>query len=512
MSVRSLAGLWLLPLLAVTSLAGAGNDEVALVEAAEAGDTRAVHALLMKGVDSNARVPDGTTALHWAVHNDDLEMASGLIRAGANANAANRYGATPLLLACTNGNASIVETLLEAGANPNTFSAGETALMTAARTGSVDAVRVLLDSGADPHLQGALRGQTALMAAGAEQHDAVVRMLLEHNTDVHVRSTGGFTALLFAVRGGGVESVRAMLEAGADVDDTLRDGTSALMLAIVNGYYDLAAFLLDAGAEPNAVDAGRAALHILVQTHNWDGNDKAGVSERGDIGYLGLMRKLISHGANPNTGMTKNREVQFAEGATASGQSFVVSAIGATPFWWAARAADLPAMNLLLENGADPLLATIENVTPLAMAAGVGYLDAQTPGSERDALEAVRLLLELGADVNAASECDPKDTRVEDRTLEDELRGRSRCCGWTALHGAASRGADTIIDYLVRQGARLDATDAFGRTPLNIAEGHVLYISVYIRESSQRLLRELIREQEARPQAAAPRAARCCAT
>ena len=214
------------------------------------------------------------------------------------------------------------------------------------------------------------------------------------------------------------------------------------------------------------------------------------------------MQKLISHGANPNAGMTKNREVQFAEGATASGQSFVVSAIGTTPFWWAARAADLPAMSLLLENGADPFLATIEKVTPLAMAAGVGYLDAQTPGSEGDALEAVRLILELGADVNAASECDPKDTRVEDRTLEDELRGRSRCCGWTALHGAASRGADTIIEFLVHQGARLDATDAFGRTPLNIAEGHVLYISVYIRESSQRLLRRLIREQDATSQIA----------
>jgi ankyrin repeat protein len=503
MRVGSLAGLWLLPLLAVASLAGAGNDDIALVEAAEAGNARAVDTLLVQGVDANASAPDGTTALHWAVHNDDLEMANAIIRAGANANAANRYGATPLLLACTNGNASIVRTLLEAGANPHTFAAGETALMTAARTGSVDAVRVLLDAGADPHIQEALRGQTALMAAAAEQHDTVVRMLLEHGAEVHVRSTGGFTALLFAVRGGDVQSVRAVLEADADVDDTLRDGTSALMLAIVNGYYDLAAFLLDAGADPNAIAAGRTALHILVQTHNWDGNDKASVTERGDIGYLGLMQELMSHGANPNAGMTKNREVQFAEGATASGQSFVVNATGATPFWWAARAADLPGMNLLLDNGADPFLATIEKVTPLAMAAGVGYLDAQTPGSERDALEAVRLILALGADVNAASECDPKDVRDDRRTLEDDLRGRSRCCGWTALHGAASRGADSIIELLVQQGARLDATDAFERTPLNIAEGHVLYISVYIRESSQRLLRKLIREQEDASQVAA---------
>ncbi len=480
-------GLWCVAVLAATTGAAAGNDDISLVGAAELRDRPAVDALLMQGADVNAPAPDGTTALHWAVRYDDLEMARVLIRAGANANAANRYGATSLLLACTNGNASIVDALLKAGANPNTFSAGETALMTAARSGSVDAVRVLLDHGADPHPAERLRGQTALMTAAAARHGAVVRTLIEHEADVHVRSGGDFSALLFAVRAGGADAVRALLEAGADVNDTLRDGTNALMLAIVNGHYDLAAFLLDQGADPTANDAGRTALHILVQTHNWDGNDKAGVVESSAIGYLGLIDKLVAHGANPNAQMTRDRDVRFPEGATASGQSFVVNVIGATPFWWAARAADLPAMNSLLEHGADPRLVTTENVTPLAMAAGVGYLDGQTPGSEPDALEAVRLILALGADINAASECE-RDPRAEGSLF------RGLCCGWTPLHGAASRGADTIIRYLAEQGARLDAEDARGRTPLDIAEGHVLYISVYIRESSARLLRELLRE------------------
>ena len=499
MRARSLAGLWLVPMLAIASLAAAGNDDVALVEAAEKGDALAVRTLLTKGADVNAPSPDGTTALHWAVHNDELDMANALVRAGANAGVANRYGATPLLLACTNGNASIVETLLRAGANPDAFSAGETALMTAARTGSVDAVRVLLDYGADTHLKESLRGQTALMAAAAETHGAVVQMLVAHKADVHVRSTGGFSALLFAARAGGVDAVRGLLEAGANVNDTLRDGTSALMLAIVNGHYDLAAFLLDEGADPNAIEAGRAALHILVQTHNWDGNDKAAVRERGTIGYLGLMQKLIAHGANPNAGMTKNSEVQLPDGHSASGQSFVVNAIGATPFWWAARAADLAAMDLLLENGADPFLATIEQVTPLAMAAGVGYLDAQTPGSERDALEAVKRILALGADINAANVCDMGNS--VDAQNRNTIR-RGRCCGWTPLHGASSRGANTIIRFLVAQGARLDAKDAQGRTPLDLAEGHILYLGPYIRTHSARLLRELMREHEATSQGA----------
>ena len=68
---------------------------------------------------------DGTTPLHFAVHNDNLEEAAKLIRAGADAKAANRYGVTPLVLACTNGNGAMVELLLESGADPNATMPGK---------------------------------------------------------------------------------------------------------------------------------------------------------------------------------------------------------------------------------------------------------------------------------------------------------------------------------------------------------------------------------------------------
>ena len=475
-------------LLTAAGVGAAANEDGTLVGATEVRDAGAVYSLLAAGADVDAPSADGTTALHWAVHHDDLDMVRALITAGADVNAANRYGATSLLLACTNGSAPVVDALLRAGANPDTFAVGETALMTAGRTGSVDAARLLLAHGADPRLTEKLRGQTALMSAAAARQAGMALLLVDHGADVNLHSAGGFSALAFAARAGGHDAVRALLESGADVNDMLRDGTTVLMLAIVNGQYDLAALLLDEGANPNASDAGRTALHILVQTHNWDGLDKAGVVEQGEIGYLGLMEKLLAHGADPNAGMTRDEEVRFPEGVTASGQSFAVSVIGATPFWWAARSADLPAMRVLLAHGADPLLATAERVTPLAMAAGVGYLDGQTPGTEADALEAVRMILELGAEINAGSEC-ARDANAEGSPY------RGLCCGWTPLHGAASRGADSIITYLVERGAQLDARDQRGRTPLDLAEGHVLYISVYIRESSARLLRELMREQ-----------------
>ena len=487
MRVGAFGALWAAAILAAAGVAAANADGT-LVGAAETRDAGAVYSMLADGADVDSPQADGTTALHWAVHHDDLDMVRALIAAGADVNAANRYGATSLLLACTNGSAPVVDALLQAGASPDAFAVGETALMTAARTGSVDAARLLVEHGANPHLTEELRWQTALMSAAAARHAGMVRLLVGHGADVNLHSRGGFSALAFAARAGGPEAVRALLEAGADVNDVLRDGTSVLMLAIVNGHYDLAAFLLDEGANPNAIDAGRTALHILVQTHNWDGLDKAGVIEQGEMGYLGLMQSLLAHGADPNAGMTRDLEVRFPEGVTASGQSFAVNVIGATPFWWAARSADLPAMKLLLAHGADPLLATVENVTPLAMAAGVGYLDGQTPGSEEDALEAVRMILERGADINAGSQC-----ARDENAAGSPYRGL--CCGWTPLHGAASRGADSIITYLVERGAQIDARDQRGRSPLDLAEGHVLYISVYIRESSARLLRDLMREQ-----------------
>ena len=125
--------------------------------------------------------------------------------------------------------------------------------------------------------------------------------------------------------------------------------------------------------------------------------------------------------------------------------------VGATPFWLAAAVGDVSVMRVLAASGADPLLATKENVTPLMVAAGVGrrvagHMD-RTAEEERSALEAVKLAVELGADVNAANET-----------------------GLTALHGAAYTGANTIIQFLVDKGAKIDAMDKFAQTPLSITQ------------------------------------------
>ena len=145
--------------------------------------------------------------------------------------------------------------------------------------------------------------------------------------------------------------------------------------------------------------------------------------------------------------------------------------IGATPFFLAAKTADAPMMRLLAAAGADPLARTGENATPLMAAAGVGYRQGESPGTEAEALEAVKLAVELGDDVNAANGI-----------------------GFTALHGAAVRGANSIIQFLVDKGARLNARDRRGRTVYTIAEEGAgdsnqrrqLHTAAYLRELAGR--------------------------
>ena len=502
---------WMVVLVSVAGL-GAASNRPALIDAVKQADTASVRALLQQQVDVNATEPDGTTALHWAAHRDNREMVELLIRADAHVGATNDYGVTPLSLACTNGNGDIVERLLDAGADPETRTSGETALMTAARTGGLDAVNVLLARGADVSATDPGSAQTVLMAAVAEAHPAVAHVLLEHGADLQAKSQAGFTALAFAVRAGDLESVKLLLAAGASANEKLAvvrraeidgsadymdtpDGTTVLVLAIANAHYELGKYLLDQGADPNAVSEGRTALHAVVQTMNWEGlgSPDAELTGSGRLGARDLLAALLAAGANVNATLAK-----IGRGRNSSVRGYTVEeseTVGVTPFWIAARAGDVRTMRVLAAHGADPDLGTLQGTTPLMVAAGVGFTDGATPGSEADALQAVKFLLELGADVNAAQGTGPDCTP---RNYSGGGGGKNYngwVCGWTPLHGAAARGANSIVEFLVDHGARLDVRDKTGKTPLQVAEFTSLNATAYIRESTARLLGELMSEK-----------------
>lgn len=442
---------WLLAPWLVSMSLGAADVGTAIADATKNRDMKAVADLLAQRVDVNTRQPDGTTALHWAVRWDALEMVDQLIRAGANVNATNRYNITPLALACINGSAAVVEKLLQAGADLNAAPNGEPPLMLAARTGDFETVKLLLTHGAAVNAKETERGQTALMWAVAEANPTVAKLLIENGADVHARSTSGFTPLMFGVRKGDLESVRTLLAAGANPNEEVPDGSPLSFVAIVNAHYELAAFLVERGADPNGVDkTGRTALHALIDARNTVGAQfqyTRAPTQTGNLDTAGLIQALLANGANPNVRIQKLD-------SPAPGRN-VVDAIdaglnlnGATPFFLAAQNVDAQAMHILVAGGADPRLPTNDNSTPLMAAAGLGSRQRQGGPTPAGVLEAVRLAVELGGDVNA--------TNVH---------------GQTALHGAVYRGVDEVIQFLVDRGAKLDAKDKMGRTPIALAEG-----------------------------------------
>jgi uncharacterized protein len=474
-------------LLASLMVLAGPETEVRLADAAMNRDIATVRSLLNQKVDVNEPGKDGTPALHWIVRVDDLDTARLLIQAGANAKLADRYGVTPLYLACSNGNAAMIQLLLDAGADPNSADpTGETSLMTAAKVGDVDSVKVLVDRGAkvdaaDPAFQ-----QTALMVAVRENHPDVVRLLVQRGANVNAKTRtgetpgwilpnsvpgfghgvgivrgglpergsryfipGGLTPLLYAARDGRLEVAGILVDAGADLKATDPNGITPLLMAISNNQIATARYLIDKGAEINVTDwYGRTPLWTAVEVRNMDednGSFENGVDREP---VLELIKVLLDKGANPNARTKESIPIRRFMLRT-TGTLEWVDFTGQTPFLRAAYAGDLTVMRLLLEHGADPKIATYGGTTALMVAAGVNWVVDQTyDEGAKNLLEAVKLCYELGMSVNDVNSM-----------------------GVTAVMGAANRGSDDIIEFLVSKGARLDVKDNEGRTPLNWAEG-----------------------------------------
>jgi len=483
--------------------APAPTPEAQLADAVKKADVAAVKALLAKKADVNAAAADSSTPLDWAVDANNLEIANLLLGAGANVNGATRYKITPLALACENGNAAMIERLLQAGADANaTSEQGETALMTASRNGNVDAIKTLLMHGAKVNVTEPYKGQTALMWAAGQGNSGAEALLIEFGADAHAKSKAGYTPLLFAVLNNQIDAAKTLLDHGANIEDAAPDGTTALNVAMVNAYYDLASVLLDYKANPNAPDPRGSALHTVIWLRkpgtSWEAAALASDPEpvprpTGRVSALQIAEKLLQKGANPNVRITWE-EMPMTKGLGTTrnppninlGRHYL-SFVGATPFYSAARNGDAPMMRLLVKYGADPSIATEVGVTPLMAAACLDYYEGETPGpltgvSEAERLDAVKLAYDLGNDINARTHLgdfpmigSPEYTLLDYPLNMDDLLelgvGDPRWDGMTALHGAVIGNQPSILQFMIDHGAKLDARNRLGWTPLMMTKG-----------------------------------------
>jgi uncharacterized protein len=527
MSRRHLGVSAVLALSLVAGLAAQPNAIVA--EAAMQKNAGAVRELLKGGADVNGAQGDGMTALHWAATHGDAALTEMVLLAGGNVRAMTRINSyTPLFLAAREGNADVVRLLLQHGADPKAVSTtGSTPLMLAAAAGNVEAVTAILDAGAEIDARENARGQTALMFAAAYNRVAAVSLLAARGADVKATSKvvnlfelteeaadaanvsqggaparagqvpgrdraynyteligymGGMAPLHFAAREGHLDTARALLAAGADVNQPRDgDGTTPLLMASLNGHFDLGGFLLEHGANPNlAAENGATPLYAVVnvvyaQKSNYP-QPRAFLQQKQT--YLDYMSLLLDKGANPNARL-KKKVWYSGYNSDLSG----VDEVGATPFWRAAYASDVPAMKLLVARGADPYIPTVKpagrqrfgdqqrvvtevaglppvpvggpSVTALHAATGVGYSEGFAANAHiihpAGWMPAVKYLVEeLGVDVNA------RDHN-----------------GNTALHNAAARGDIEMILYLVSKGADVKAVNREGQTTADMANGPV---------------------------------------
>lgn len=462
-----------------------------LAELIKAGDRDAALAMIRAGADVNRPLNEGSTPLLWAVYHVDAELVATLLRNEADPNAANNFGATPLSEAVRVANAGMTELLLDAGADPNKSNEdGQTPLMLAAWTGVTAVAELLIEHGARVNGEEAWTGQSALMWAAARKHADMTRLLIANGADVNIRArtfdwsvqitaeprnqyrpAGGLTPLLYAARGGCLDCVRAIVEAGADVEIPSPEGVTPLIVAIDNFHFDVANYLLDAGADPENFDWwGRTPLYTAIDVRTIESRgDRLGPDAQRQA--LALARRLLDMGVFVDPVLNFGRPGPGGGNGRFSDEHL---STGTTPLLRAAVSHDFEAVELLLSYGADVDYPNIFGATPLIVAAGLatprGLLSDgsvySAPDVEDRAIATIKLLLDAGADINA---------RVTDTTSYTAFIPRHNAMtdrqGQTAIYGPGVWGWMKVAKFLIENGADVNITDDYGKTPVDSALG-----------------------------------------
>ena len=472
---------------------------------AEVGQSGTVRALLEAGANAESRNANGSAPLHFAAMSGSVEAVVALADYGADVNLREaKWGQTPLMFAASRNRVSAIEALINRGGDVGITSKVVLLQRLSDQDKVANAVRdsvlsIYRAKSPDPETWAPTLTQTqeALRAARAYEPVEPVEAWEVMRIDWDSAQTagraptsqekagyqGGLTALLHAVREGHPEAAIALLEGGADINQPSGgDLSTPINSAMINGHYDLGLELLKRGADPDMANypSGITPLYAVINTR-WASKSRypqQRAFEQQEASHIETMKALLEAGADVNARLTMDYwYLAYNFGGIG------INTWGATPFWRAAHGLDVPAMKLLVEYGADPHMPTkapagnlfvgLEIEEPETDQSGVPPIPPGGPGTypihaasgnsgegagragnfHRHVpdgwLPALNYLVEeLGADV----------------TLRDHL-------GYGTIHGAAGRGMNDVILYLVDQGADPLIVGRSGRTTIDLANG-----------------------------------------
>jgi ankyrin repeat protein len=454
------------------------NGSTPMWLAANQGDAAMLETLIEGGANANEELPLGRRPLMLAARSGVVEAVRVLLEREADPNAKEtQRGTSALMQAADQGHADVATVLIEHGADIAAVSApvmrdGRTAALGQSEDPRINVRRQTIVSICEqptPDLnilrklalqgssdQGSLdEALVELVKSGADlTQEAICSKFERGGIGFAVVAGGGaggggggfggrqqrepdggeLTALVYAARSNAIDAARVLLEAGADVNQATRYGWSPLLAATQNQNYQMALFLIEHGADVNLANKGGwTPLYLATDNRNIEGGDYP--TRTADMDSLEYITLLLDRGADPNA-----RMIESSETRTVFTNQWL-DENGATAFLRASQSGDIALMKLLVERGADPHINTELGVTPLAAAAGIGWVEGVTKErSIEQTVEAVKLLLELGIDPDFQA-----DT------------------GRVALHGAAHKGATEVVKILVAAGANMDIRD-FGNT------------------------------------------------
>jgi ankyrin repeat protein len=488
------------------------DGATALRLAATNGSAAMIQKLLKAGADPNEVSPNGETPLMFAARNGNVEAIQVLLDQKANVNATEKLrGTTPLMWAAEQAHPEAIKVLLASGADFKAASGFDTkggraylaptvrqraeSAQGAGGVGlqGVDGKQAAGRGAAGQGKQGAAgRGQgkqakQAKGANGAAGEEDVVAAADAAAADFSFgrqRDTdgGGITPLVFATRQNCLECVKELLAAGADINQVTHYGWTALLTATQNRHYIIGQYLLEHGANPNLKNnGGWSPLYLATDNRNIESGDYP--VRKPDMDHLDFIKLLLAKNADVNVRVcgTASTATTCVGDSTETRTNFTMQWLnedGATPFLRAAQSSDVELMKLLLAHGADPKINTARNVTPLAVAAGIAWVEGVTyETSPEENVETVKMLLDLGIDPN----------------IHDED-------GRTSLHGAAHKGRNQIIQLLVDHGGDLTAHDNGSRDTVNGAMKGVTWVPLHY---SQGLVRVGVQSAIAHPETTA---------